>query len=380
MSPALLISTMLRRLSQSAGRPRVKHVPSTPSLRVAEAAPPVPARSLVSTVLLTAEGYESKQVTELRALLRQRNLASSGRKAELVQRLKQNDMQRAGSTLAAAAPKTSKPKPKAKAVPKGKEAAELAAAKMPAAPLEPGSVSSPAADADGTLGKASPSATVVPPHEPTTPPGRPSHKADPVRDTFSIKVPFEEPAEPVAQYIPSIKAYVDPAQDYSDSYKEEWHMPHVPRVHRLGAGDSVLSSEASFLEPAEPTAARGVLAELSADWLPGSVQRSAESSWSRFQRSTGGLVGDVLADLKRVTPLDPIAPQSNARPSARRPLNDEERTGAVVLGGVLLTGFALGGIAAAEDKEVVAEKKPAGYEPPHYVHGGQIVGGGVRKV
>ena len=45
-----------------------------------------------------------------------------------------------------------------------------------------------------------------------------------------------------------------------------------------------------------------------------------------------------------------------------------------------LTGFALGGIAATEEKDVVAEKKPAGYEPPHSLHGGQIVGGGVRKV
>ena len=98
---------------RSLGRPGIKHTMSSPSLRaVCLNTPPacatgsfVPApsgqsRSLVSSVLLTAEGYESRQVTELRALLRQRGLATSGRKAELVQRLKQNDMVRAGSTLA----------------------------------------------------------------------------------------------------------------------------------------------------------------------------------------------------------------------------------------------------------------------------------------
>ena len=92
---------MLRSLAHSG----VKHTLSTPSLRAAAAAAPIPAvsaghaRSLVSTVLLTADNYESKQVVELRAMLRQRGLTTGGRKAELVQRLKQSDMQRAGSTL-----------------------------------------------------------------------------------------------------------------------------------------------------------------------------------------------------------------------------------------------------------------------------------------
>ena len=89
---------MLRSLS-SASRSGVRHHLSNPSLRAGAAVaavpqPPAPvgARSLVSTVLLTNDGgYETKQVTELRTLLRQRGLAAGGRKAQLIQRLKESD-------------------------------------------------------------------------------------------------------------------------------------------------------------------------------------------------------------------------------------------------------------------------------------------------
>ena len=145
---------MLRSLAHSG----VKHTLSTPSLRAAAAAAPIPvvsaghARSLVSTVLLTADNYESKQVVELRAMLRQRGLTTGGRKAELVQRLKQSDMQRAGSTLAtgAKAPRRGRAAAKSKPEIEAKVAEEVAS--MPHTPAEKvhHEVSSFSMDRDGT--------------------------------------------------------------------------------------------------------------------------------------------------------------------------------------------------------------------------------------
>ena len=122
---------------------RVKHTISTPSLRALSRSTAAPSRSLVSTVLLTNEGYDTKQVTELRALLRQRGLTTSGRKAELVQRLKQSDMTRAGSTLANA---DKAPQSRAK---KGRQAVQDLEEKQPSLPMEPGTVVSATAVRQG---------------------------------------------------------------------------------------------------------------------------------------------------------------------------------------------------------------------------------------
>lgn len=385
---------MLRRVSLS-----VKHTPSFSSLRTASATVPagiregaILSRGLVSTVLLTAESYEKKQVAELRTLLRQRELATNGRKSELIQRLKQSDMQRAGSTLAAAAPNdpslTKVSKAKTKRVPKGKEAAELAAAKMPAAPLEPGSVSSAGADAEGMPGSSSPSSDAV---APANPPGRPELKTEGVAENFNVKVPFEEPQPHTEQYIPSIKAYVDPMQDYSDSYKDEWHMAHAPRVHALGAGHQELSHVSLFSDAALPTRS-SALGDLAADVVPKSVQSSALRAFEGLKTSTHGLLSDVLADLKHLAPgVTRTETVSHARPSvsARRALNDEERKGLWVLLAILGTGFAVGGVAndtasTHEASALAAHSSDAhaapAYLPPFYQHGGAVVGRGPRKV
>ncbi|WFD01723.1 hypothetical protein MOBT1_000399 [Malassezia obtusa] len=390
---------MLRRLSLSASHARVKPTSSVPSLRaVAAAAPqppvPVPARGLVSTVLLTSETYDKKPVNELRALLRQRDLATTGRKAELIQRLKQSDMQRAGSTLAtaqAADPSLTKVRTRRSSrAPKGKEAAERAAAENPAGSLEPGSVSSPAAHPDGTLGRASPASSDPAPDEPTSPPGRPAEKAEPIGEFFNVKVPSERAAPPEEQYIPSIKAYVDPTHDFSDTFRDEWHVAHEPRVHALGAGHQDVSHNASLPSDTPVPHVPGVLAGLVQDVVPKSMQRPIQERLQDLRASTDSIVRDVVADLKQAVPLD--AAQSHAskgRPSARRPLNDEEKRGVALLAAIVASGFALGGVAAG-DARAPAEQPPAAgaaadapsaYEAPIYGHhGGQIVGGGRRKV
>lgn len=407
---------MLRRVSLSASQVRVKHAPSVVSLRAAAAsgapgmpapAVAVPARSLVSTVLLTAETYEKKPVTELRALLRERALATNGRKAELISRLKQSDMQRAGSTLATAAPadpsltkvssssapsSSSSSARKAPRAPKGKEAAERAAQEMPAAPLEPGSVSSPAAMPDGSLGKSSPQASDTAPHKPTSPPGRPAQKAEPIGEYFNVKVPTEYTPPSVEQYIPLIKAYVDTTEhDYSDSYKDAWHMAHAPRVHAVGGGPAAgqsVSHNATLPGETEPEVVPpGMLASVAQDMLPRPLHRSLQSGAEQLRASTDGVLRTVLTDLRQSvpqsTPTQSTPPK--ARPSARRALNDDEKRGLVVLGGVVLTGFALGGLAAGDAAEAVEREAAAAapvpvYEPPHYGHGSHIVGGATRKV
>ncbi|KAI3625103.1 hypothetical protein CBS9595_000464 [Malassezia furfur] len=399
---------MLRRVPLSASQVRVKHAPSVASLRAAAApaglcapAAAVPARSLVSTVLLTAETYEKKPVTELRALLRERALATHGRKAELITRLKQSDVQRAGSTLATAAPadpslaKVSGRK--ASRAPKGKEAAERAAQEMPAAPLEPGSVSSPAAMPDGSLGKSSPPLSDTAPHKPTSPPGRPAQKAEPIGEHFNIKVPTEYTPPPVEQYIPLIKAYVDTADhDYSDSYRDAWHMAHAPRVHAVGGGAAAgqsVSHNATLPGDTEPELAPpGVLASVAQDMLPRPLHRSLQSGVEQLRASTDGVLRTVLAELQQSvpqsTPAQSVPPK--ARPSARRALNDDEKQGLLVLGAVVLTGFFLGGLGASGAADEAASPARGAatteaaaapvYEPPHYGHGSHIVGGATRKV
>ena len=73
---------------------------SNPALRAASASivPPVhtmPSRSLVSTVLLTKDAYESKKVTDLKSELRNRGLSTTGKRTELIKRLIENDSNRA---------------------------------------------------------------------------------------------------------------------------------------------------------------------------------------------------------------------------------------------------------------------------------------------
>lgn len=378
----LLVATML-----CAGLLRA----SRTSVQPATLGMAVQARSFVSSVLLTSDAYETKQVAELRALLRQRELATAGRKGDLVQRLKQNDMQRAGSTLALNAPKDpsrstrgkpAKAKAASKDVPKGEAAAELAAAKLPAAPLDPGSVSSPTKDLDGKLGKSSPPMADNSPNKPTSPPGRPAHKAEELEEVFKVTVPYEEPPVVAQHYIPSIKAYAETSQDYSDSYKEDWHMPHVPRVHAVGMRDTLVSHNATVLGdeemPRRPTGS--ILREIASDLLPPGVIRQVQAGLQTDVTPTGTL-RSILDDLKSSIPAESAGSEGagHARPSPRRALTDEERHGAYILGGIVLTGFLLGGLANTGSRHG-RTTQAVGYQAPHYVHGGNIVGAGIRKV
>ncbi|PKI83853.1 hypothetical protein MVES1_002299 [Malassezia vespertilionis] len=337
----------------------------------------MPSRTFVSTVLLGADGYESKQMAELKSLLRHRGLPATGRKADLVQRLKQNDMARAGSTLTQAPEKGKKGKGtrQSKELRRGKDAADHAAAETPPAPLEPGSVSSPTKDRDGNLGQSSPSPSEP---APSNAPGMPEHKAEPVPETFNIIVPYEKDPPAPAQYIPSIAAYANPFQDFSDSYKQDWHMAQTPRVHALGDYHIAVNDNSGHLAPL-PSQRSNVVMDLASDFLPIPLFRRTRNTVEQMQDSMRGAAASIGDELKRALPLEARAINaSNARPSARRPLNEGERTGLAVVGAIVATGLFLSYV--VESSDMRREHKSDAYTPSSYSTGAGIVGAGWRKV
>lgn len=343
-----------------------------------ESMPPVHTRSLVSTVLLTAEGYESKQVVELRAILRQRGLTTSGRKAELVQRLKQSDVKRAGSTLAVASPAA----PKAPRKPRGKRGADAAAAAAesnPSPSLEAGSVLSPNADSEGGIGPSSPNEAAP---SSGSAPGRPMDAAAPTENTFQIILPFEEAPKPESQYIPSIRMFEEPMRDFSDSFKPDWHVAHVPRVHAMGHQRDMSHNASLSVSEYEnaPAPRKNALLQMAEDVLPVHVHRSLGERLTALQASAQDTFSSLVTDYAHALPVDESvrASPSHGRPSSRRPLNAQERMGAYVLGGIVLTGFALGNLGVSREPQE-APAAPV-YQPPHYLQGGGVVGAVQRKV
>jgi len=286
---------MLRSLAHSG----VKHTLSTPSLRAAAAAAPIPvvsaghARSLVSTVLLTNEGYDAKQVTELRALLRQRGLTTSGRKAELVQRLKQSDMTRAGSTLASA---DKAPQSRAK---KGRQAVQDLEEKQPSLPMEPGTVVSATAVRQGQGAGTSSSSPQAAQPQTGAVRGQPALTPEASTPTFDVQIPSEPLAEPEAQYIPSIKPLTDPtSHNYADPTREsDLILPHVPRVYRVAQDADVahIGGLARSEKDGVPSSSRNVVLDVLSDALPTPAHRKLEHTWHAASQASTRRAGQCLS-------------------------------------------------------------------------------------
>ena len=361
---------------------RVKHTISTPSLRALSRSTATPSRSLVSTVLLTNEGYDTKQVTELRALLRQRGLTTSGRKAELVQRLKQSDMTRAGSTLASA---DKAPKSRAK---KGRQAVQELEEKQPSLRVEPGTVVSATAVLQGQSAGASSSPQAAQPQTGAVR-GQPELTPEASTPTFHVQMPSEPLAEPEAQYIPSIKPLTDPtSHNYADPTREsDLILPHVPRVYRVAQDADVahIGGLARSEKDGVPSSSRNVVLDVLSDALPTPAHRKLEHTWHAASQASTRALSGIASEVARVVPLDPsVAPStSQARPSARRPLNESESRGLWVLGGIVATGMAVGSWVSQDRPPRAAAAAAAPHpaaQPPVYAHGGGIVGGGARRV
>lgn len=357
---------------------RVKHTISTPCLRSVSRSTAPPSRSLVSTVLLTNEGYDTKQVTELRALLRQRGLTTSGRKAELVQRLKQSDMARAGSTLANA---DKAPKSRAK---KGGQAVKDLEEKQPSLNIEPGTVVSATAVLKGQgAGVSSPQAEQP---ETSAVPGKPELLSDSSAPTFHVKMPSEKLEEPEPQYIPSIKPLTDPtSHNYTDpTLESDLILPHVPRVYRVAQDTDVahIGGLSWSEKQGVPSSSRSVVLDLLSDALPTKTQKKLEQAWDDAQDAARHTLSNIATEVTSALPVDPsVTPStSNARPSARRPLNERERQGLWVLGGIVATGLAVGSVVSGDKPPRAAAAPHPVYQPPVYEQGGGIVGGGARRV
>lgn len=361
---------------------RVKHTISTPSLRALSRSTAAPSRPLVSTVLLTNEGYDAKQVTELRALLRQRGLTTSGRKAELVQRLKQSDMTRAGSTLASA---DKVPKSRAK---KGRQAVQELEEKQPSLRVEPGTVVSATAVLQGQSAGASSSPQAAQPQTGAVR-GQPELTPEASTPTFHVQMPSEPLAEPEAQYIPSIKPLTDPtSHNYADPTREsDLILPHVPLVYRVAQDADVahIGGLARSEKDGVPSSSRNVVLDVLSDALPTPAHRKLEHTWHAASQASTRALSGIASEVARVVPVDPsVAPStSQARPSARRPLNESESRGLWVLGGIVATGMAVGSWVSQDRPPRAAAAAAAPHpaaQPPVYAHGGGIVGGGARRV
>ena len=362
---------------------RVKHTISTPSLRALSRSTAAPSRPLVSTVLLTNEGYDAKQVTELRALLRQRGLTTSGRKAELVQRLKQSDMTRAGSTLASA---DKAPKSRAK---KGRQAVQELEEKQPSLRVEPGTVVSATAVRQGQGAGTSSSSPQAAQPQTGAVRGQPELTPEASTPTFHVQMPSVPLAEPEAQYIPSIKPLTDPtSHNYADPTREsDLILPHVPRVYRVAQDADVahIGGLARSEKDGVPSSSRNVVLDVLSDALPTPAHRKLEHTWHAASQASTRALSGIASEVARVVPLDPsVAPStSQARPSARRPLNESESRGLWVLGGIVATGMAVGSWVSQDRPPRAAAAAAAPHpaaQPPVYAHGGGIVGGGARRV
>ncbi|SPC67472.1 uncharacterized protein UHOD_03499 [Ustilago sp. UG-2017b] len=385
-------------------------------------------RGLVSSVLLssTRDAYESKKLAELKAELKSRGLAYSGRKEDLIKRLIDHDSYingstanmsepgarpqlRKKSTLASlrsgeqdAAKKKDSPVPPAPtslsghATIKGKPptadgakpqgpTVEAATAKAVAeaskplgsmkefetpANLEPGTVHNAAADglAGDTTAKASPSRSEEEPAEKTTPPGLPPQKAPPAKETFNIQIPYyPDPPAPGAQ-IPVVTSYASPYIRQSEAAEPTERSPFMPKAISVSASSAI--SHASDMadhattEDDKSRKANGILSDILADLqasIGSSGSNSSESAKSSLNKSVDvaksafssvaeqakGALASAAGESSTSgssSSFSSSSSSSSSSKSANRPLNDEERTGAYVLAGIVVGGFVLGGL------------------------------------
>ncbi|KIS69575.1 uncharacterized protein UMAG_11472 [Mycosarcoma maydis] len=383
-------------------------------------------RGLVSSVLLssTRDAYETKKMAELKAELKSRGLAYTGRKEDLIKRLVDHDafingstanmesvlgarpQLRKKSTLASLRnPENDAKKKQGTAPPSPTSQSGTAANKgTPPAPtsdglkgptvddetanaivgtgkkplgsmkesetpanLEAGSVHNAAADglADGTTAKASPWQAEDEPAKKTTPPGLPPQKAPHAKETFNIQIPYyPDPPVPGAE-IPIVTSYTSP--HLRQPMQQTESSPFVPKAISVSASSAISHasdmSDHAVSDSAEQDKRKGVLSEILADLesFSGSSGSSSESALSSINKSVDA-AKDAFSSVAQqakgafvsATGIDPSSSSSSSssssnssssRKSTNRPLNDQERTGAFVLAGIVAGGFVLGGLA-----------------------------------
>lgn len=208
---------MYRTLALKTSRGNLRSIAAAQAVRVA---PPLPSynRSLVSSVLLSRDVYDKKNVPELKGELNQRGLSTNGRRKDLIQRLLESDTQSAKvlpindafkstQQIRKASTKSASSKKEDDVLPEvsGGVVGGLTETTIPHPPdMEPGTVSSNKKDSIGDITQEK----VLEAHP--TAPGVPPEKAARVPIVFDIKIPYEEIAEDQGPEIPLMTGYFHP--------------------------------------------------------------------------------------------------------------------------------------------------------------------------
>ncbi|MCO5549635.1 hypothetical protein L7F22_003108 [Adiantum nelumboides] len=376
---------------------------SNPALRAASASivPPVhtmPSRSLVSTVLLTKDAYESKKVTDLKSELRNRGLSTTGKRTELIKRLIENDSNRAkvlpissqqeqtGSFSAPSTPRktvrirsvTSSAKVQQQGAPEtsaGVVGSDAKGATIPHPPnMEPGQISSNASEATSDGLKQPDVLEAL-----STAPGVPPEKAPQAPITFEVKIPYEStPIDPGPE-VPLMTAYFHPEDKHFDGLyrSQDGPIAHMPKVMTVSGEETYLGGGVSHHQPIfeDADVAGHPKSDESVRNDEQSFTSAVSSLWSSLQKDIGissekapkiakqaNEIRESTANTTRTLLQEARetfnkATRGNGSSSASystssnsysggntRPLNSEEQSGLYILGGIVLGGFVLGGL------------------------------------
>ncbi|PWN45799.1 hypothetical protein IE81DRAFT_319632 [Ceraceosorus guamensis] len=360
---------------------------------------------MVSTVLLSRDSYQAAKATELKAELKSRGLSTTGKRADLIQRLLDNDGKRAagvpnvtkpsaasGNSSTASRRLSTTPAPQAAPATESNVAntAELDSrtnASVPHPPnILPGQVSN-SKDALPDLTKLS--------SPDSNPPGLPPIKNPKPAAFFDVKIPYYEPPPVSGPQVPLFTAYFDPTQRGAGS--AEAQRPYVPPrkisiaagadvAHTLG--DVTLPEDISLEQSTSGRAAggAGAIAQGATQSMTNGIKEllgafrrdlgiaepSAETQQAAAKVSSKILEGArVGADVAKVALGEASAAISNAAPDrASTSGNDDgtsssrasyspqpaqfsasDSTGLYVLLGILLGGYTLGGLLSPSGKK-----------------------------
>lgn len=378
-------------------------------------------RGLVSSVLLssTRDAYETKKIAELKADLKSRGLASTGRKDDLIKRLVDHDSfvngstanissipsLRKKSTLASLrdgaskdaskdAKKADAPAPPAptsqsghavvKGTPPSKDGGEpkgpivdadtakaVAEASKPLgsmkesetpANLEPGTVHNAAADglAGDATAKASPSQPDEGPAKKTTPPGLPPHKAPQPKETFNVQIPYYPDAPVPGPEIPVVTSYTSPHLRQPASSTD--NSPFMPKAISVSASSAIshASDMSEHSNSDDSSRQKGILAEILADLQASTgsdgdkqsalkgINKSvdaAKDAWSSVaEQAKGAFASAAGGESSSSSGSSGSSGSGSSSRRTNRPLNEQERSGAFVLAGIVVGGFVLGGL------------------------------------
>lgn len=238
---------MYRTLALKTSRGNLRNAAAAQVPRIA---PPLPSysRNLVSSVLLSRDVYDKKNVPELKGELKQRGLSTGGKRKDLIQRLLDSDNQSAKvlpTTDAFKAPQQSR-KASTKSATSKKEENVLPEASagvvggitettIPHPPdMEPGTVSSNKQDASGHITEEK----ILEAHP--TAPGVPPEKAARVPIVFDIKIPYEEIAQDKGPEIPLMTGYFHPENPMfkGPPGPEDGPVAHMPKVLTVSGEDT----------------------------------------------------------------------------------------------------------------------------------------------